>query len=159
MLLAGQDSNTAKKFQLLTWKYIYHFKTFFFSSWLLLYAPHCFWAGLSGYKENVNELFKGQEKSQPMLDYVYFHRTYFLKVKILRSHATRKRAVLKFEVWWIEMLHFLTWIYYFIFPLSNSLGFERIHSDFFWTQFESLLLKFVSRITEKVQLIGMGQAL
>lgn len=73
--------------------------------------------------------------------------------------ATRKKAVLKFEVSWIEMLHFLTWIYYFISPLSNSLGFERIHSDFFWTQFESLLLKFVSWITEKVQLIGMGQAL
>ena len=88
----------------------------------------------------------------------YFHRNLLFKVAILRSHA-RRRAVLRTEDLLIELLNFQTWIYYLIFPISKSLGFESIHSTFFWTQLESLLLKFVSRITEKVQLIAMGWAL
>ena len=232
---------------------------FFPPSCLLLYASHCFWAGLSGHKEDWNELFKQQEKFQLILffflqicyfniylfilflavlglccckktfsscddwashfsdfsccrawalghklqhlqhlglvapqhvesslardwthisctgrqilnhctiretlqiifDYFYFHRNLLFKVAILRSNA-RRRAVLRTEDLLIELLSFQSWIYYLIFPIRKSLGFESIHSAFFWTQLEGLLLKFVSRITEKVQLIAMGWAL
>lgn len=68
----------------------------FFSSWLLLYAPHCFWAGLSGYKENVNELFKGQEKSQPMLDSFIFIELIFLRWKSEVTCHEKKGCV---EIW------------------------------------------------------------
>ena len=40
---------------------------FFPPSCLLLYASQCFWAGLSGHKEDWNELFKQQEKFQLIL--------------------------------------------------------------------------------------------
>ena len=99
-----------------------------------------------------------RETLQIIFDYFYFHRNLLLKVAILRSNA-RRRAVLRTEDLLIELLSFQSWIYYLIFPISKSLGFESIHSAFFWTQLEGLLLKFVSRITEKVQLIAMGWSL
>ena len=49
---------------------------FFFSpSCLLLYAPHCFWADLSGQKKDLNELFKEQEKFQLILFFFYKYVT------------------------------------------------------------------------------------
>lgn len=86
-----------KKFQLPTWNITFIILRLF-SSCLLLYALHRFWLGLLRYKENVNELFKMQYKFQPILNYFYFQRTYFLQVIILRSHAKRGRDVLRVDI-------------------------------------------------------------
>lgn len=61
---------------------------FFFFQLPLVFCSSPLLGGLSGHKENVNGLFKVQEKSQPILDCFYFHSTSFLEVTVL-GHMPR----------------------------------------------------------------------